>query len=680
MQAAAAGLCAASRTSVRCGAAEGMLDRAARPGLRLHRVQLIRPPRTAARALLTALLVLTAGCAYFNTFYNAEKSFKEGLRLKDQNQQVQAKAKFDKTIEKSASVIQRWPRSRWVDDALFLVGRSYFETAQFGKAVRHFDQLELAFPGSPFAGEAALYRARAMLGERRYAEGMLALEAVRADYPRLADAAAFAAARSLIDREEIERGSESLAVMLLRWPRSSRRREALRLLADAEFKLGQYDRAADNYARYIRVASDPRQRAEAQLLAAAALVEQGKSEPAARLVRDVLGRYPQLDDQANLLLGRALQGAGHEAEAIAAWTKVKAQNEFGAEAMYRIGRYHEAQGDIAAAKAYFDTARTRRAESEYGILAGRRSALAEALEARRGNTKPADAALFGLAEAHNVGLGEHDRALELYGQVYDSFPKSDFAPQAMLAAAWILRSPKSDTAAAEPLLRRLIAGYPDTEFADEARRWLGLPVPKRKKPVVADTTAAKPDTGKAPTPPPKPVEPTPEPVPPEYAAGAGRPDEERLRELAGEREPGPPGEVRPEPARDRLPEPKPGPEVTPAAPDTGRTGKLVLETVYFGTDSADVRQSEADVLRRNAALLRDATDVRVVVVGHCDPRASERYNQSLGLRRARAVRDILIAEGVGADRIEVRSEGERRPVSTGPDEYWLDRRVVFEQP
>ncbi|MFO7650470.1 MAG: tetratricopeptide repeat protein [bacterium] len=638
---------------------------------------MIRPPRTAARALLPALLVLTAGCAYFNTFYNAEKSFKEGLRLKGQNQQVQAKAKFDKSIEKSASVIQRWPRSRWVDDALFLVGRSYYETAQFGKAVRHFDQLELAFPKSPFADEAALYRARAMLGERRYAEGMLALEAVRADYPRLADAAAFAAARSLIERDEAERGSESLAVLLQRWPRSSHRREALRLLADAEFKLEQYDRAAEHYARYIKAASDPRQRAEAQLLAAAALIEQGKSEPAARLVRDVIGRYPQLDDQANLLLGRALQGAGREADAIAAWTKVKAQNEYGSEAMYRIGRYHETQGDIAVAKAYFDTARTRRAESRYGILAARRSALAEALEARSGKTKPADAALFGLAEAHNVSLGEHDRALELYGQVYDSFPQSDFAPQAMLAAAWILRSSKSDTAAAEPLLRRLVETYPDTEFADEARRWLGLPVPKRKKPEVADTTAARPDTGKAPTPSPEPLpgarpEPgiEPEPVPLEGLAGAGYPDEERLRELAREREP--------------VPAPTPAPDTTvrpePPARDTTRAGKLVLETVYFGTDSSEVRQSEAEVLRRNSALLRDATDVRIVVVGHCDPRASERYNQSLGLRRARAVRDILIAEGVGADRIEVRSEGERRPVSTGPDEYWLDRRVVFEQP
>ncbi len=630
---------------------------------------MISPPRIAARILLPALLLAT-GCAYFNTFYNAEKNFKEGLRLKDQNQQVQSKAKFDKSIERSARVIQRWPRSRWVDDALFLIGRSYYETGQYGKAMRSFDQLTLAFPRSPLAGEAALFRARALIADKRQAEGLLALQAVRVEYPRLADDATFAIARSFVERDDTGEGTDSLAAFLARYPRSPHRDEALRLLADASFKSGRYDEAENYYVRYARVAPDPRRRAETQIQVAAAMVEQEKWEPALRILRDVIGRYPQLDDRANLLLGRALEGADRKEEAVAAWQKVRAQNDLGAEAMYRIGRHHEQTGDIAAAKACFDTARTRRPESRYGLLAARRGALVEAIDALRTGSKPADEALFMLAEAHNVSLGEYDRALELYAQVDDSFPQSRFAPKARLARAWILRTPRADTAAAEPLLRSLIAEYPETDYADEARRWLGLSVPRRARPASAETTAAPAGTG-ATTPPEPEFEPTPEPLPPEGVTGRTRPDDRRLRELAGEREP----EPEPTPLAEAEPVAK---DQLPARPDSAVQDRLELATVYFDTDSSAIRPDAAEILRRNAAQLKDATGVRITLVGHCDPRADDSYNDALGLRRARAVRDFLVAEGVERGRIAVRSEGRRRTVSSGPDEYWLDRRVVFE--
>jgi outer membrane protein OmpA-like peptidoglycan-associated protein len=42
------------------------------------------------------------------------------------------------------------------------------------------------------------------------------------------------------------------------------------------------------------------------------------------------------------------------------------------------------------------------------------------------------------------------------------------------------------------------------------------------------------------------------------------------------------------------------------------------------------------------------------------------------------VRDFLVAAGIEAGRISVRSDGEKRLISTKPEEYWLDRRVEFE--
>lgn len=600
--------------------------------------------------LVPLLLVLpfTTGCAYFNTFYNARKSFNEGLLLKEQNQQVQAKAKFDKAIEKSARVVQRWPNSRWVDDALFLIGRSYYETGQYGRAVRQFDGLLLAFPKSRYTGPAALWRARAMLGEKRFAEAMLALAAVRRDWPREADAAAYTAALALIENGDTERGLDSLSVLLKRSRRSRWRTEALKLLADARFDAGSYAEAERNYREYLRAAPDPRRRAEAQLRLAAALLEQNKAALAARTAREVVGRYPQLDDQANLLLGRALAALGRTDEAVTTWRSVRGQNEYGAEAMFRIGRHFEASGDLATARACYDTARLRRPESVWGINAARRGLLVEALDARNNNTRPADEALFLLAEAYNAALGEYQQALELYGRVSDSFPDSPFAAQALLAQAWILRTPLRDSAAAEPLLRRLITTYPDSEYADEARRWLGLPVPLRPtastaRPERADST---PPTRTPPEPPPPPTQPEPKP--------------EQLQQ--------PPGQSRKAVEPDR----------TRSAADTTRPALVRLLPLYFDTDSASLRSDQLENLRRNARLIQDSITARIRLVGHCDPRGSESYNLTLGRRRAETVRDSLIAAGISPDRLETASEGERRPVTLDPQQYELNRRVEFE--
>ena len=123
------------------------------------------------------------------------------------------------------------------------------------------------------------------------------------------------------------------------------------------------------------------------------------------------------------------------------------------------------------------------------------------------------------------------------------------------------------------------------------------------------------------------------------------------------------------------------PSATPS-PDTTEharpPAKLRLEITHFATDSWQIQAADSARLQADAESLKARPEVKVVIVGNCDPRASERYNQRLGLKRAGAVRDFFVGAGVDAGRISVRSDGERRLISTKPDEFWLDRRVEFE--
>jgi len=55
--------------------------------------------------------------------------------------------------------------------------------------------------------------------------------------------------------------------------------------------------------------------------------------------------------------------------------------------------------------------------------------------------------------------------------------------------------------------------------------------------------------------------------------------------------------------------------------------------------------------------LKGNARAKILVEGHCDERGTAEYNLALGERRAKAVKDYLVAAGIAADRISVISYG-----------------------
>ena len=101
----------------------------------------------------------------------------------------------------------------------------------------------------------------------------------------------------------------------------------------------------------------------------------------------------------------------------------------------------------------------------------------------------------------------------------------------------------------------------------------------------------------------------------------------------------------------------------------------------FTYDSAEVGSQAIDDLKVIAAFLVDQSDITLVIEGHCDERGSRDYNLALGARRAIAMRDVLIANGVDANRIRTVSYGRERPVIVGstPEAWARNRRAVIRQ-
>ena len=111
--------------------------------------------------------------------------------------------------------------------------------------------------------------------------------------------------------------------------------------------------------------------------------------------------------------------------------------------------------------------------------------------------------------------------------------------------------------------------------------------------------------------------------------------------------------------------------------DSSKAGGL--RTVFFAYDSSSLSGDARTTLESNVAFLKNNPSVEVQVEGHCDERGGVQYNLALGERRAKAVRDYMVAMGVSGSRVTTISFGKERPLAFGHDDsaWSQNRRANF---
>jgi peptidoglycan-associated lipoprotein len=102
------------------------------------------------------------------------------------------------------------------------------------------------------------------------------------------------------------------------------------------------------------------------------------------------------------------------------------------------------------------------------------------------------------------------------------------------------------------------------------------------------------------------------------------------------------------------------------------------DRVFFAFDRSDINGEGQQTLQKQAGWLQHYPNVYVRIEGHCDERGTREYNLALGERRANAVKNVLVAEGIPATRISTISYGKERPIALGHDEEaWAQNRVAI---
>jgi len=101
-----------------------------------------------------------------------------------------------------------------------------------------------------------------------------------------------------------------------------------------------------------------------------------------------------------------------------------------------------------------------------------------------------------------------------------------------------------------------------------------------------------------------------------------------------------------------------------------------FQSIYFGFGDYSISTAMENNMAHNMNVVQNS-NAKVKIEGNCDEFGTDEYNYALGLKRAKAVKDSIVALGVPASKMVIISYGESNPVCSNPTDgcYAQNRRV-----
>ncbi len=106
--------------------------------------------------------------------------------------------------------------------------------------------------------------------------------------------------------------------------------------------------------------------------------------------------------------------------------------------------------------------------------------------------------------------------------------------------------------------------------------------------------------------------------------------------------------------------------------------QTVGDRVLFAVDQSTLTPEARATLAGQAQWLMTNAAFTAIIEGHADEQGTREYNLALGARRANAVEEFLVSQGVAANRLRTISYGKERPIEICSEEscYQQNRRAV----
>lgn len=291
---------------------------------------------------------------------------------------------LDKVIAKCSRILVDYKKSKWVDNALLLIGKAYFYKQEYTKAERKFNELIDGFPESPLRAEAMLWLGKNSMMMDLFDDAEKQLnasidEAARQDEPAVALQAYLSLGDMYLALRQSQKAVESYRKGTELQSTSDERVQLYLSLARELEKSGDRAGALDAYRALARSNGDRDVLFFAELNYARLAREMGRIDDAVNTLVDMLDNptYIEYDGQLQMEIGRLYETVDEIPAAVDQYRYVDTtfrQRPESAEAAYALGKMYETKGkNYDKAFEYYSAARTAYPGIPASTLGGRRA-------------------------------------------------------------------------------------------------------------------------------------------------------------------------------------------------------------------------------------------------------------------------------------------------------------------
>ena len=477
--------------------------------------------------------LLVQGCAYYNTFFNAQRAYDDAEKSRKQREVASARSGtnrgegtisgntvtanmragsgrggrsqsrsigsgYDVAIEKAAKVIKYYPDSKWVDDALLLMAKSYFRLGDFSRSLRKTDELFATFPESDLISEARYWRGMDLWQMGRRDEAYEALtQIIDTGDSEFRGDAAFALAEMAAEEDRLDRAAEYYRTAVAAAGDPIFRYEARQALGDQLMEAGRPAEAAEEYRKLL----EPAQTNEARYGVLLKIVEAdrraGNHGAAISLLQELLDdeRYFDKIASTKIELANTFVASGETERAILLYQEVIDEGE--TERFNRNTNENIVSRTEEARRAHYYLGELQqghfrnldRASYHYQIASGTRGGVGDSASVRlRALERWADLhealrdtsdslaylkryePAFALADHFLNVLDDPDSAFAYFEFVRDSFPNEPLARRATYAIGWLWWFERGDTTKADSTWQPIMADTTGTPVINELQR------------------------------------------------------------------------------------------------------------------------------------------------------------------------------------------------------------------
>ena len=465
------------------------------------------------------LLFVFSSCAYFNTFYNARQYFEqaEKQRLEKAGESIPPGAidAYGKVIDKSQYVIDKYPDSKLVKEALLLIGMSRFHRKEYRIAETVFKQYVETYADDVDQAEYWLALCKWKLGKPQPALDVLQSMLETATDKNFISSIYLSKAEINLDIDNSKLALEYLVLAAETNKDRDERGQIYYRIAELAYNAEDYEQALSANTEVVKNSTSKKRKEEANLQIVRIHRLLGNWDTVKDLIKSMLldETFKTIHGDLDLELVKLYQMDGLMEEAITRIESIKEDyknSKTSAEAYYihgEIALYD--YWNLDDAKKYFEWVTREYRQSIYTSTANLRAkeitkyqesleeittlddhilltiavldsliddSLKSVREKELKNSRISIAShLYNLGELEAFHFKRQDSSMTHFQRIVDEFPETDYYPKSLFALYYINFS-TDDTITAEIYSKRILDELPSSEYADYLRKALNLPV------------------------------------------------------------------------------------------------------------------------------------------------------------------------------------------------------------